>query len=468
MHLNVNQTARRHRAAGNIAVIGSGISGLSAAWLLSKSANVTLFEADQRAGGHSNTVDVDIEGKQVSVDTGFIVYNERNYPNLTAFFKHLGVKTEISDMSFAASLDNGAFEYGGTNVATMLAQKSNILRFSFWRMVYDIFRFYRDAPIVARSRDFQDLTLGDYLDSKGYSRRFVDDHILPMGAAIWSTTSEKMRAYPLLAFTRFFESHGLLSLTDRPGWRTVTGGSRNYVEKIISEISGPVRLSIPVQSIQRDANGVWLTLAGGERQHFEDVVIATHGDQALSMLGDADAQERSLLSSFRYTVNDAYLHSDFALMPKRRAVWSSWNYLEQRKAGQSKLCVTYWMNRLQNIDERNPLFVTLNPASEIDESKVHAHFTYMHPLFDREAINAQQDLWHIQGRGNVWYCGAHFGSGFHEDGLQSGLAVAEAINGVRRPWTVENESGRIFVPKQQVSALCLKWLGLFEQAAGRS
>ncbi|AJY48226.1 NADH-ubiquinone oxidoreductase subunit 6 [Martelella endophytica] len=429
-----------------MAVIGSGISGLSAAWLLSKTARVTLFEADSRPGGHSNTAVATFADRSVPVDTGFIVFNERNYPNLTAFLDYLGVKTQPSEMSFSASLDDGAFEYGGTNIATMLAQKSNILRFSFWRMVYDIFRFYREAPLVANHSAADALTLGDYLDARGYSRRFVEDHILPMGAAIWSTTADKMRAYPLLAFTRFFESHGLLTLADRPEWRTVTGGSREYVKRALLDLSGPLRLSTPVKAVDRREDGVWLTLENGERQRFDDVVIATHADQALSMLAHADDEERNLLSSFRYSYNDAILHSDASLMPKRRKVWSSWNYLEDRSSGQPQLCVTYWMNRLQSIDERYPLFVTLNPARAIDPGKIHDCFCYTHPLFDRQAIEAQRALWHIQGRGNVWYCGAHFGSGFHEDGLQSGLAVAEAIAGVRRPWQVENESGRIFIP----------------------
>nr|WP_272211177.1 FAD-dependent oxidoreductase [Marinicella sp. W31]MDC2877062.1 FAD-dependent oxidoreductase [Marinicella sp. W31] len=443
MHHKLDKAHKKIRADRKIAVIGSGISGLSAAWLLSKSSNVTLFEADSRPGGHSNTADAVINGENIAVDTGFIVYNERNYPNLTAMFSHLGVATDESDMSFAASLNNGAFEYGGNNIATLLAQKSNVLRFSFWRMVYDIFRFYREAPAAAKDMMGMELTLGDYLDSKGYSRRFVEDHILPMGAAIWSTTADQMRAYPLAAFTRFFESHGLLTLVDRPQWRTVSGGSRSYVTRMLKDINGEIRLATPVRQIHRLEDRVRLTLDHGEQQEFDAVVVATHGDQALGMLADADENEERLLSAFRYTTNEAYLHSDERQMPKRRKVWSSWNYLERKGPDEISLCVTYWMNRLQNIDERYPLFVTLNPAEPIRNDMVHARYTYTHPLFDRNAIDAQRDLWQIQGRGNVWYCGAHFGSGFHEDGLQSGLAVAEALGGIKRPWSVENESGRI-------------------------
>ncbi|WP_180901872.1 NAD(P)/FAD-dependent oxidoreductase [Martelella soudanensis] len=444
-------TYRKIRADRKVAVIGSGISGLSAAWLLSRSCQVTLFEADGRPGGHSNTVDVAIGDRNIPVDTGFIVYNERNYPNLTALFSYLGIETEASEMSFAASLDNGAFEYGGSNIATLLAQKSNILRFSFWRMVYDIFRFYRHAPSIAKTSTDRDLTLGDYLDARGYSKRFVQDHILPMGAAIWSTTPEQMRAYPLAAFTRFFESHGLLSLVDRPQWRTVTGGSRVYVTRMLEQISGPVHLNTPVQRIIREKDGVRLFVDDAE-ERFDAVIVATHGDQALKLLDDAGEEEQRLLSAFRYTTNEAWLHSDERLMPAHRKVWSSWNYLERRDGGAPSLCVTYWMNRLQNIDERIPLFVTLNPCEAIRPELVHERLTYTHPLFDKAAIEAQRDLWRIQGRGNVWYCGAHFGSGFHEDGLQSGLAAAEAVAGVRRPWTVNDESGRIFLEPERVAA----------------
>ncbi|WP_176085868.1 FAD-dependent oxidoreductase [Martelella sp. HB161492] len=432
-----------------IAVVGSGISGLSAAWLAAKQNDVTLFEADDRLGGHSNTVDVTFGARTVAVDTGFIVFNERNYPNLTALFSHLGVETEASDMSFSASLNQGAFEYSGSNIATMFAQKSNLLRFSFWRMIYEIFRFYRDAPEAARRAELENVTLGDYLDAQGYSRRFVEDHILPMGAAIWSTTPKKMRAYPLIAFTRFFESHGLLTLSDRPSWRTVTGGSRSYVRRMISDFSGTVRLSSPVTRIERRGPKVHVATRSGGPEIFDAVIIATHGNQALNMLADATSDEYALLSAFKYTQNDAVLHSDEALMPRRRKVWSSWNYLDTGGDPTHRLCVTYWMNQLQNIDAACPLFLTLNPGRPIAKDSIHARFNYSHPLFDRSAIAAQRELWSIQGNGNVWFAGAHFGSGFHEDGLQSGLAAAEAATGIQRPWRVENESGRIFLGPEQ-------------------
>lgn len=447
---NMNSTHKPEQP-NRVAVVGSGISGLAAAWLLSRKADVTLFEADRRLGGHAHTVDVSTADGRIPVDTGFIVYNERNYPNLVALFAHLGVPTQQSDMSFSASLDAGQFEYSGTSLTTMFGQRSNIVRLRFWRMLGDILRFYREAPACLATSGADGITLGDFLDMQGYSKSFVEDHILPMGAAIWSTTAREMRAYPLRAFIRFFESHGLLSLSDRPTWRTVKGGSREYVNRIVADFEGSVRLNTPVVSLRRTGKGVVLTTADGRQETFDNVVLATHADRALSILADADGQERSLLGAFRYTSNEAVLHSDPSLMPKRRPVWASWNYIAGTSQD-SQLCVTYWMNRLQNIDRRHPLFLTLNPSRPISPDLVHGTFEYTHPLFDAAALAAQRRLWNIQGRGGVWFCGAHFGSGFHEDGLQSGLAVAEDIAGIRRPWTVAAQSARIFVPQPLVAA----------------
>ncbi len=445
-----NKPARRR-----IAVIGSGISGLSAAWLLDKSADVTLFEAEGRLGGHANTVSVDQPGKTaIAVDTGFIVYNERNYPNLVELLDNLGVETSTSDMSFAASLRGGQLEYSGTDINGLFGQRSNLLRPRFWHMVRDVMRFYKKAPDLLGDPSLQTISLGDYLDANGYSISFVDDHLLPMGAAIWSTTAADMRAYPLQAFIRFFVNHGLVQLADRPQWRTVKGGSREYVSRLIAQFKGTVVLNSQIASLQRSENGVNVLDRSGQLSSFDDVVIATHADQALALLSDADAQERTLLGAFDYTRNAAVLHSDARLMPKRRNVWSSWNYLsEPNSTGSEQLCVTYWMNRLQNIDEKTPLFVTLNPSRAIDPAKLIRTFDYAHPLFDAKALAAQKQLWNLQGRRNTWFCGAHFGSGFHEDGLQSGLAVAEALGGVRRPWTVEHESGRIFLTPEKALSL---------------
>ena len=449
------QTANSNRKKGRrIAVIGSGISGLSAAWLLDKSADVTLFEAADRLGGHSNTVNVELPGKPaIAVDTGFIVYNVLNYPNLVALFDHLGVKTDVSDMSFAASLSGGELEYSGSGINGLFGQRSNVFRLRFWSMVRDVLRFYKQAGKLLDDASLRGVSLGDYLDRNGYSQAFIDDHLLPMGAAIWSTTASDMRAYPLHAFIRFFVNHGLVQMADRPQWRTVKGGSREYVARIKAEFTGKIVLNSQIISVLREAGGVKLVDRSGEVSIFDDVVIATHADQALALLGDADTDERSLLGAFEYTSNLAILHQDETLMPKRRRVWSSWNYMSEPNAnGTEQLCLTYWMNKLQGIDEATHLFVTLNPSRAIDPAKVIRSFDYAHPLFDAKAIEAQKLLWGLQGRRNTWFCGAHFGSGFHEDGLQSGLAVAEELGGIKRPWKVENESGRIFLSPTKAHA----------------
>lgn len=445
--MNISSRSRGGRAQRKVAVIGSGISGLSAAWLLDKSCDVTLYESNHRPGGHANTVDVEPAGKApIAVDTGFIVYNEKNYPNLVALFAHLGVQTAASDMSFAASLGGGALEYSGSDLAGLIGQKSNLFRPRFWKMVRDIMRFYKVAPDLLKDESLRGVSLGAYLDRNNYSAGFIDDHLLPMGAAIWSMTANDMRDYPLHAFIRFFVNHGLVQLSGRPQWRTVKGGSREYVSRVLAEFRGTVRLSSPVAAIRRTPEGVTVVDRAGDVSVFDDVVIATHADDALSLLADADDHEQALLGAFEYTNNTAVLHSDERLMPKRKAVWSSWNYLsEPGSRGTEALCVTYWMNKLQPIEPATPLFVTLNPSRAVDPAKVIQSFDYTHPLFDTKAMAAQKSLWSLQGRRNTWFCGAHFGSGFHEDGIQSGLAVAEALGGIKRPWTVENESGRIFM-----------------------
>lgn len=445
--MDISARTEQGRTRRKVAVIGSGISGLSAAWLLDKSADVTLFEADSRLGGHANTVTVERPGKKpIAVDTGFIVYNEKNYPNLVALFAQLGVPTLETEMSFAASLHGGRLEYSGSGLGGLLGQKTNLLRPRFWKMVRDIMRFYKIAPDLLNDPALQGVSLGDYLDRNNYSDGFVDDHLLPMGAAIWSMTAKDMRDYPLQAFIRFFVNHGLVQLSGRPQWRTVKGGSREYVSRIMAEFRGTVVLDSRISGIKRTDEGVKILDRAGHLSMFDHVVIATHADQALSLLADADESEQSLLGAFQYTRNAAVLHSDARLMPDRRAVWSSWNYLSEPGAkGTEQLCVTYWMNKLQHLDEATPLFVTLNPSRPIDRTKIIQTFDYAHPLFNADAMEAQKRLWSLQGRRNTWFCGAHFGSGFHEDGIQSGLAVAEALGGVKRPWNVENESGRIFL-----------------------
>lgn len=422
----------------DIAVVGSGISGLSAGWLLSRRHRVSLFEADNRLGGHSNTVDAD----GVAVDTGFIVFNQSTYPNLTALFDHLAVATKRSDMSFAVSLDDGRLEYSGTSLLGLFAQARNAVSPRFWRMLRDLVRFYREAPLNVPA--LEQMSLDEHLDAAGFGEEFRNDHLYPMAAAIWSTPAANIGAYPAASFIRFCETHGLLKFAGRPVWRTVAGGSRTYVRVLANGIS-QVFANYPVEAIFRSANGIEIAGHDGRRRRFDRVVIATHADQALKMLADPASEERRLLGAFAYVGNDAVLHSDPRLMPRRRRVWSSWNYMTGNAGDSPKLAVTYWMNRLQDIRSERPLFVTLNPHREIAPGAVLGTMHYTHPCFDARAMNAQTQLWSLQGRRNTWFCGAYFGAGFHEDGLQAGLAVAEALGGLRRPWTVPDESGRIHV-----------------------
>jgi predicted NAD/FAD-binding protein len=436
-----------------IAVVGSGIAGLSCAWLLSQQHEVHVFESDGRIGGHSHTVDTTCGGASVPVDTGFIVYNEPAYPNLTALFRHLHVPTRPSDMSFAVSLDGGALEYAGTDLNGLFAQRSNLLRPRFWAMLRELLRFYREAP--GDSATHGDLSLDAYLDAHGYGRAFRDDHLYPMGAAIWSCTAQRIGDYPVSAFVRFCENHGLLQVNDRPVWRTVDGGSREYVRRLTQGFADRIHREHPVTAVLRERDGVRLRLNHGEPgTPFDHVVLATHADQSLRLLDAPSDAERRLLGAFGYTRNHAVLHRDPALMPRRRSVWCSWNYLADRQ-GHALPTVTYWMNRLQPHLPQGPgappLFVTLNPAQPPRPEHLIRTEVYEHPRFDAAAIAAQRRLWSLQGQQRTWFCGAYFGSGFHEDGLQAGLAVAEALGGVRRPWTVANESARIHLAQTEVA-----------------
>lgn len=429
----------------NIAVAGTGISGLSAAWLLSQRHTVTVYERADRIGGHSNTIVASIGTGRIPVDTGFIVFNRQAYPNLVALFRLLEVPTEASDMSFAVSLDSGGLEYSGSGLSGLFGQPLNLVRPRFWSMLRDIRRFYREAPADIDRADDDQTSLGSYLDSRGYGAAFRDEHLLPMASAIWSAGPAEMLSYPVSSFVRFYQNHGLLKLTGRPVWETVSGGSRNYVTRLAEPFASRIKLDTAIREVRRDDRGVVVTDSKGQTVRYDHIVMAMHADQALAALADPSPRERALLGSFRYSRNLAVLHTDESFMPKRHAVWSSWNYLGGRTAQPGSVCVTYWMNRLQNITSERPLFVTLNPTRPPRAGTLLHSEVYEHPVFDASAMAAQRQLWLLQGDRNTWYCGAHFGSGFHEDGLQAGLAVAEQLGGVRRPWSVPNQSGRIVV-----------------------
>ncbi|WP_306118323.1 MULTISPECIES: FAD-dependent oxidoreductase [unclassified Roseitalea] len=435
--MNIKPAPGQFELAGierRIAVIGSGIAGVSAAWSLSFTRDVTLFEADARPGGHTCTIDVDHDGTHIPVDVGFIVFNERNYPELCALFDHLGIACEDTNMSFSLSLDRGRREWCGQDYLSVFAQKRNALSPGFLWMIREILRFNRQARADRDAGRLAGLSIGAYLERRGFSARFRDDYLIPMAAAIWSTPKVRMLDFPALTFVQFFENHRLLE-TRPPLWRTVSGGARNYLDKMLARLDGRVRVATPVARIERPADGgAIVTTADGERTRFDAVVIAAHSDQALAMLADADANERDILSAIPYRPNRAVLHRDPGFMPRRKRAWAAWNYLRESARGEeSDICVTYWMNRLQNIDPRYPLFVSLNPSHEPAPGTVFGEWSFDHPQYDARAFAAQARLSLIQGRRAVWFAGAWTGYGFHEDGLRSGLAAAEALGG-HIPW----------------------------------
>lgn len=441
---------REAQASGRrIAVVGAGIAGLSAAWLLSRRHHVTLYEKNGRLGGHANTVDVDCPEGPVAVDTGFIVYNPQNYPNFTAMLDHLGVGSVDSDMSLGVSVDNGRVEYS-SRPAGLFGQKRNLANPRFWRLLTDILRFYRETRGLDHGA-VDGLSLGAFLERGGYSRALIDEHVLPMCAAIWSTTPQQIRDYPMRSFLRFFTSHGLLQVANRPQWRTVKGGSRAYVEALVSDFGPDVTVRPAARRIMREGGLSFVEDAEGRSEAYTDVVIAAHADEALALLADPTPEEREILGAIRYTPNVAVLHDDPALMPRRRSVWASWNYIggtAEEDAGRP-LCVSYWMNNLQSLPTRRQLFVTLNPPRAPKPESVIRSFEYEHPLFDAAALAAQERLWELQGRRNTWFCGSYFGYGFHEDALQSGLAVAAQF-GEAPPWAAQ--PSRIAAPPMLLEA----------------
>ncbi|WP_339113940.1 FAD-dependent oxidoreductase [Thioclava sp. GXIMD2076] len=409
-----------------VAVIGGGISGLSAAWALSGSYDVTLFEAETRLGGHARTVMAGRSGQQ-PVDTGFIVFNYANYPHLTRLFDTLDVPVIRSDMSFGASIDEGRIEYALKDLRGLTAQRRNLLRPGFLRMVRDILAFNARAPEVA-ARD--DLTVDELIGQMGLGQWFRDYYLLPISGAIWSTPSQEIGAFPARSLVRFFENHALLSATGQHQWWTVKGGSTQYVERLLRALhlrGVDLRPKTPVTSVKRHSEGVTVSSAGMLPEDFDQVVMACHSDQAMRLLADMDPVEHRLLSAIRYRPNDMVLHCDEAAMPKRRACWSSWVYQADHRHEEAKLGVSYWMNRLQQIPESDPLFVSLNPQFAIDERKIYDSKTFYHPVFDREAVAAQAGIAARQGLRNTWFAGAWLRHGFHEDGIASAMRVARGL-----------------------------------------
>lgn len=423
-----------------VAVIGTGIAGNAAAWTLSKRYPVTVYDREIRPGGHSHTVTINYDATPLAVDIGFIVYNELNYPDLTALFAHLGVETVESCMSFAVTADGGRFEWkgGGSNwretAAGLFAQPRNLTSPSYLWMLRDLLTFNTQSVKDHAAGRLAGLSLGEYFRRSQFAPRLLTDYLAPMGAAIWSAPAREILDFPAENFVAFFSNHRLLQY-DRPVWRTVKGGSRNYVERLTSAFRDRIRLGCAVTSIERTPRGVVVTDSHGGSESYDHVVIASHSDQALAMLSDADDRERSILGAIGYAPNAIYLHRDARLMPKRRRVWASWNFLRWQREGaaENDVAVTYWMNKLQGIDQAKPLFVSLNPPFEPDPELTFGKYMCEHPQYNAPAFAAQKRLDEIQGRRHTWFCGAWTGYGFHEDGLRSALAVAEAL-GAAVPW----------------------------------
>ncbi len=419
-----------------IAVIGSGIAGNSAAWALAVHGghDVTVYEKEPRPGGHSHTVTIDYDGKAIDVDTGFIVYNELNYPELTALFAHLGVETKPSDMGFSVSTGGGSTEWAGREknmLNGLFARRRNLISPAHFLMIRDMFRFNRSALADHAAGRIGTLSIGEYLSAGGYSKRFCEDYLVPMGAAIWSMPPETLIGFPAASFIQFFDNHRLLHW-DRPTWRTVKGGSRAYVEKLTAPLQEALRLQTPVTTVKRHDFGVSVTDASGRTEEFDQVVMACHTDETLTLLSDATDTEKAILGDIQYRSNDVWLHRDPALMPKRKAAWAAWNVL-QAAPMERDLTLTYWMNALQGIPATHPLFVTLNPSTPPQADLTFGRYSYAHPQYDACAVAAQNRLVDVQGKHRTWFCGAWTGHGFHEDGLRSGLNVAQAL-GAMTPW----------------------------------
>lgn len=417
-----------------IAVVGSGITGIGAAWALKNQHDVTLYEAASVPGGHARTIDIDMGGQQTAVDTGFIVYNERNYPNLTQLFAMLGTETKDSDMSFSVTDPATGLEYAGS-LGGVFANKTNLLRPAMWSLLRGINEFRSEQSRLSRALVPDDISISEYLEMRRYPAAFGSHYLLPLAAAVWSGTGSDVATMPARTFLTFLSNHGLIRLNDRPQWRTVSGGSRRYVERAVAGVD-EVLLSHPVVGIERSPDSVTVLDARGGRREFDQLVLATHADRSLQILGEsATPQERAIVGAFRYATNRAVVHSDPQLMPKRRGAWASWNAIGSVTDDATEpVTVTYWMNRLQSLPESRQVFVSLNPQSEPKAESTIDDVMFQHPQFDGSSAIGQRDLGTIQGRNRTWFCGAYCGYGFHEDGLQAGLTVAAEL-GSPAPWS---------------------------------
>ena len=413
-----------------IAVVGSGIAGLSSAWMLAREHQVTLYEAEGRLGGHTHTVDMNLDGHTFPVDTGFLVFNHRTYPELTRLFRQLGVETVASDMSFSVKLGTPALEWSGTSLNTVFGQRANLARVDFWRMLRDILRFNREAPADAALHN--SLVLGDYLKARGYGRPFVQWYLLPMAAAIWSCPTARMLEFPLASFVTFCRNHGLLQILDRPQWRTVVGGGREYVRRLADGV-GEIHLGQPVEAV-RPRGGRIEVRSGHLSGLYDQVVLACHSDQASRLLGQHYPDRSRLLDLIPYQENRALLHTDASLLPVRRALWSAWNY-QSGSGGMASapVAVNYLINQLQPLPVTTPVIVSLNPVQEPDPAQVHGEYRYSHPVFTRQSRQAQMALKMRNGRDGIWLAGAWLGYGFHEDGLVSALNLVRRMK-VTLPW----------------------------------
>lgn len=421
-----------HQKRQRIAVIGSGISGMASAWLLSRAHEVVLYEAGDYLGGHTNTVDVTLDGVTAPADTGFLVYNTNTYPNLIAMLDELQVGSYATDMSFGVSMDGGRLEWAGTNLDSVFAQRRNLISPSFLLMLNEILRFNKAAPAYLERSMQTPISLGELLKTENYGATFRDAYLLPMAAAIWSSSPGDILQFPASSFIRFCMNHSLLQVNDRPKWQTVQGGAREYVRKMAALLTD-VRKKTPVESVLRTPDEV-LVLTSGKTERFDAVVFATHAPDTANMLIDASEQELAILNAVKYQANLAYLHTDLSLMPQQRKVWSAWNYIGGKAHdGAGPVCVSYWLNKLQQLPFSTPLMVTLNPVHQPDPAKVLRSFHYQHPVFDQAAIHAQQNLGAIQGKNRCWFAGAWTGYGFHEDGLKSALRVVSDF-GVAPDW----------------------------------